>query len=123
MKLPPKVSGPFHRSRSIFFPLRYELQVSDGIFQSQRPRPSGWTHMVLNYFGPDGGTKLYFNGVYQSSNIPKFGAGIDPGDGRTVVGRKNADSDYYYSSLEIDELALFNNTLSDVQIGELFNSL
>ena len=79
--------------------------------------------MVLNYFGPDGGTKLYYNGAYHRTNIPKFGAGIDPGDGRTVVGRREANADNFYASVEFDELAFFNSTLSDVQISELFNSL
>ena len=79
--------------------------------------------MVLNYLGPDDGTKLYYNGIYHRSNIPKFGDSINPGNGRTVVGRREASYDYYCASLEIDELIMFNSTLSDAQIWELFNSV
>ena len=79
--------------------------------------------MVLNYLGPDAVTKLYYNGVYESSNSPKFGYDINPGDGRVVVGRKDTNLAHSYSSVEIDDLAFFNSTLSDVQISELFNSL
>ena len=79
--------------------------------------------MVLNYFGPDGGTKLYYNGAYHRTNIPKFGAGIDPGDGRTVVGRREANADNFYASVESMSLLFLTRPLSDVQISELFNSL
>ena len=36
--------------------------MTDGKFQGSVDKPSGWTHMVLNYLGPDAGTKLYYNG-------------------------------------------------------------
>ena len=113
----------YHFLIFICLSFRYELQVTDGKFQMSGDKPSGWTHVIVNYLEPNAGTKLYYDSVYHRGNIPKFGDSYTPGNGRTVIGRRNVNSDSSYASLEIDELAMFNASLSDVQIGELFDSL
>ena len=40
-------------------------------------------------------------------------------DGRIVIGRLYTNSDQAYSSVEIDELRFFNQTLSEAQITML----
>ena len=42
-----------------------------------------------------------------------------PGDGRIVIGRRFTGSDREYISVQVDELLLFNKTLSEEEIRKL----
>ena len=44
----------------VFVPVR-ELRV-------ELNRPIGWTHVVLNYIGPNAGIKVYYNGTEVGSD-------------------------------------------------------
>ena len=56
--------------------------------------PSGWTHIVLNYLGPENGqgNKVYFNGTQVRSAALKAPITNNPGGGRVVVGRHYVDN-------------------------------
>ena len=98
------------------------LQVMDGWLQivDVGQVSSEWTHIVLNYIGPnDGqGIRIYLDGVLTGSDDTKS---LDrdpspPGEGRIVVGREFTHFDDKYASVTLDELLIFNQTLSDQQI-------
>ena len=101
------------------------LQVMDGWFHivDVGQVSSQWTHVVLNYIGPnDGqGIRIYEDGVLTGSDDTKS-LGRDPspqGEGRIVVGREFTHFDDKYASVTLDELLIFNQTLSDQQILDL----
>ena len=81
----------------------------------------GWAHVVLNYYGPsDGqGFELYVNGTLGVSDGKKSSNTHASGDGEVVVGRLFTDSDGDYSGVDVDELLLFNKTLSQSEMQQL----
>ena len=85
-------------------------------------RPSGWTHVVLNWNGA-AGLDFYYNGEEEDVGPPTPGS--DPprpdSDGRVVVGRTYTDIDTAYSSIMLDELLFFNYKLNSDQIQMLYN--
>ena len=92
--------------------------MPSGAFIAQHPRPEGWTHIVLNYLGPNNGEgiRMFFDGTQVASDTTKDWE-FSAGDGRIVVGRINTDKENKYSSAEIDELIYFNNSLSTEEIA------
>ena len=76
-----------------------------------------WTHIVLNYFGPnDGqGIQVYFNGVEVGQDTSKASKSFSTGDGRVVLGRRKTDSDKSYASADVDEVLFFNTKLNNTQ--------
>ena len=75
--------------------------------------------MVVNYVGPEDGAgfKVYLDGEFAadcSDDVIK-----SPGDDRIVVGRTRTNEDQLHASLELDEVLLFNATLSEEVIETL----
>ena len=67
--------------------LRFRIYLLATEFRVDLNRPAGWTHIVLNYFGPTARIKVYFNGAEVASDKTKSGGSRSTGDGRVVVGR------------------------------------
>ena len=109
----------------MFWNLRLRVLIPDGRFKVNLPIQTGWTHIVLNYIGPnDGeGIRSYVNGQEVASETTKSRRSSLPGDGRIVVGRRSTDQDMYYTSVQIDELVFFNKTLSTTEITAMYNAV
>ena len=87
-------------------------------------RQTGWTHIVLNYIGPNDeqGIRGYYNGMEVVNGFTKD-ATRSPGDGRIVVGKIKTDENRDYPSMQIDELIFFNKALSTTDIKLLYNTV
>ena len=87
-------------------------------------KPSGWTHVVLNYIGPNDGEGIrgYVNGVEVASDTTKTNASHSAGDGRIVVGRFKTDTDLSYASVHVDELIYFEASLTNDDVQSIYNS-
>ena len=83
--------------------------------------PEIWTHVVLNYVGLEEctGIKIYENGRFTAADTTKTRSVYAPAEGRLVIGRSSIASDGRYSSVKLDELMLFDSTLSEDQIRDL----
>ena len=111
-------------SEQVFF-FRYSLTLTDGQFKvTMDGNPSGWTHIVVNYLGPDNGQGIwiYYDGQFQKNSDTKETSESQPGNGLTAVGRRYYNMHEGYASLEIDELVFFNMKLSDDQIVQLYDA-
>ena len=101
------------------------LTVVGGHFYVYKlPSSLVWTHVVLNYIGPEDdtqGIRVYFNGALEDTDTHKSGTQKQPGDGRLVFGRQHSDADEDYASVGVDELLLFNQKLTDEEILSLKN--
>ena len=90
-------------------------------FSAIHPKPSGWTHTVMNYAGPNegDGVRIFFDGAEVARDttidvIPKRTS-----TSRTlIVGRYYYHWDTRYSAIQVDELMLFNHTLSMDEIKQ-----
>ena len=104
------------------FCLRFWALQPDGYFYASHTRPTGWTHIVLNYIGSnDGqGIRIYFDEVEVASDTTKDRRPYSIGDGRIVVGRQYTDRDAMYMSVQVDELIFFNQSLSNTDINALY---
>ena len=104
---------------------RYDLFLLDGYFIASHSPPSGWTHIVLNYIGPNNGQgiRIFVDGAEVRSDTDKV-LPINPysaGDGRIVVGRRFTGTDEKYARVQIDELIYFNQALKESEIASLYN--
>ena len=104
------------------FVCRYQFTILDGGFYVYADTPSGWTHLTLNYIGPDDeqGIDIYHDGTLTGSSTAKHAGSRSPGDTRVVIGRAFRDRDDYYGGVEVDELLFFNEKLTDQQIQDIF---
>ena len=100
------------------------VYLLDGSFRVSHTRPTGWTHIVLNYIGPsDGeGIRIYYDGAEVANDMTKSKGLFNPADGGILVA-KVAYGDYGYTSLQIDELIFFNKTLSTTDITATYNGV
>ena len=87
------------------------------------PKPTGWTHVVLNYIGPNNGQgiQVYHGGEPAGRGDTKSGLKHSPGDGRVVLGRVFTDSNSYYASVDVDEISFFNKALTGGDIRYIKN--
>ena len=81
-----------------------------------------WFFFVLNYEGPNKGEgiTLYINGVIKTRASWKFIVEAPPGDGRVVIGKCYTKYDIWYASTIIDELTLWNRTLTPMEIQSMY---
>ena len=77
----------------------------------------------MNYIGPaDGqGITVYIDGALQGSDTSKATRSRQPGDGRVVIGRRRTNIDQKYESVMVDELTLWNRTLTLQEIQAVYN--
>ena len=87
--------------------------------------PSDWTHIVLNYIGPQDGERIrvYYNGVQTGNDTTKDPFGFSPGHGRVVIGRFPTDFDGQNGGVNINELLFFNRRLSDQDVQAISNMI
>ena len=99
----------------------FEILLQDGAFGTGTPKPSGWTHIVLNYLGPNNGQgiRIYHNGTEVASDTTKASHGFSAGDGRIAVGRYRTNRNDHYGNAQVDELIFFNQALSQDDITML----
>ena len=95
----------------------------DGQFKALTSPPTGWTHIILNYMGPDDGQgfTIYHDGGHEVDASDKEPLTNPPSDGRVVVGRRYAYLDELYGGIDMDELLFFNEKLSDEEIVDIMN--
>ena len=110
-----------------FLCFRFRVYLLDVYYLVIQTRPTGWTHIVLNYIGPnDGqGIRIFYDGQEVTSEIRKSASSSSrpAGDGRIVVGRIYTDQDKLYASMQIDELAFFNEALSSTEITAMYSTV
>ena len=98
------------------------MLVGEGFFQVQHDRPTGWFHLAMVFHGPNEGEGItvYHDGVQVASDTTKWPYSFPPyrpGDGTFVIGRFYTDRGEDYSSVEVDELTLWNRNLTQQEIG------
>ena len=120
------VYSAYTRFQIKFLFSRVYVFLPDGHFLASPSKLTEWTHIVLNYIGPNNGQgiQIYYNGQeVESDTIKDAARSHSAGDGRVVLGRLYTNSDDYYGSVEIDELLFFNQTLSNDDINALYNAV
>ena len=104
---------------------RYSVYLPDGHFEFRGERRSGWVHAVMNYVGPNEGQgiRIYNDGELIGSDTTKSGEANSPSDGRILIGRADlpligsgGGTLPFYTSVEVDELLIFNRTLTEPEI-------
>ena len=95
------------------------------IYDVDITNPGEWTHIVMNYIGPNRtqGIRAYTNGAFTSKDMYYSTLIRSAGDGHVVIGRqftKEAKSYADYPTVDLDELMLFNHILTEEQIAELY---
>ena len=105
------------------FIFRFVIHLLDRWFRTDVAPPAVWTHVVLNYLGPEEGEgiRVYYNGVQTGSDDTERLSTFQAGVGRVAVGRLYTDTDSDYPGVDVDELMFFNESLSSQQILDLAN--
>ena len=100
---------------------RFRIILLDAALTLDVTPPSGWTHVVMNYLGPEDeqGIRVYFNGTQVRSDNTKQPATYQPGGDRVVVGRFYVNYDDSYGNVDMDELLFFNEALTDENIRDM----
>ena len=76
---------------------------------------------MLNYIGPNNGEgiRIYYNGKKEASSGRKLYGGNTAHSGRIIAGRFNTEADQYYTSVQVDELIFFDQSLTLEEINML----
>ena len=100
--------------------------LTDVYFYETHPRPSsGWFHFILNYIGPDNGEAIwmYIDGSDVGNYTSKSGGPFSAGDSRIVVGKTYTRLNGQHTSVQLDELIFFNQTLTNTEVQSIYNSV
>ena len=79
---------------------------------------SGWTHIAVNYIGPDNGQgfRLYRDGVLAQIGFVKQAGGYTSANNTMRLGQL---PDNFYGDIVVDELLFFNKVLNETFISQL----
>ena len=103
----------------------YSVHLPDGYFEFLVPPTLSWIHAVMNFIGPDEGQGImvYNDGKLIGNDTTKFNATNSPSNGRIQIGREDFryinNPDYtfpFHASVEVDELLIYNRTLTEPEI-------
>ena len=81
--------------------------------------PAGWFHAVLTFQGDQ--IRVYQNKILQSRPLQTGPVSHPSGPGRVVIGKGFIDRDNYMGSVAVDELAMWNQALSEAEVAQLYN--
>ena len=98
---------------------RFVVYLPEGRFFTEIDQaPTNWTHVVLNYLGPEEGmgTRIYLDGAYSAGDSSISREANSIGDSRLVIGRRYTALDRDYASAEVDEVLLFNAAVTEEEI-------
>ena len=104
---------------------RVNVQFSTKYHWVREPITTEWTHFVVNYldYHSDEAVQIYYDGEkWTGDSVPTVRTATPSDRRRIVIGRKYDDVDGEYSTMEINELALYNTVLSSEQISDLYDS-
>ena len=95
--------------------------MNDGFFRARLDPITGWFHLVVVYLGPNNGQGLvvYINGTQERRKTTKHDDSRQPSNGQLVIGKKTTNGDYFYSSVAVDELTLWNRQLTAQEVEDL----
>ena len=76
---------------------------------------------MLNFNGPDDDNRfsVYHDGALAANAFGPRGGRSAAEDTRLVIGRSRVEANFGYSSIEVDELVLFNRALNATEIRML----
>ena len=103
---------------------RTKISVSDGDFYESSDQVSdSWFHVVINYIVSDCGKGFttYINGRAAMSDRSINEGFNTAGNGRIVIGRSFTEVNDFYTTMEMEELVIFNRFLTDEQINQIRN--
>ena len=103
---------------------RFRVSLRTGYFEeTYLSNPSEWTHIVLNYLGPNigKGIRVYLDGSDRTLGTFMTSAQVPAGDGRIVLGRLYTNGAESYSSVQVDELIFFNQALAPSAVRALWS--
>ena len=85
-----------------------------------RPRsfPSGWFHIVIVY--QDGGLTAHHVGTFEETDTSLGDGTQSLSSGKMIIGRKSTDVNNFYTSVMVDELNLWNRSLTSHQIYNMY---
>ena len=108
----------------IIYFLKVLVILPNGQIFTDCPKPTEWTHIVMNYIEPnDGeGIRMFVNGTEVASDTDTIEWSSSAGDGRIVVGRQITNVDFNYASFQVDELLYFNAALTSDDVQLIYNS-
>ena len=104
--------------------LRFIVLLPTGVLKVIYTKPTGWTHIVGNYIGPnDGeGVRMFINGAEVASDTTKWIQSFSAGDGRIIIGRIYTNGDNDHASVQVDELIYINAALTSDDVQSIYNS-
>ena len=78
---------------------------------------------MVNYIGPNAGDgiRVFYDGTLVTSDDTADAKSFQSGSGRIIAGRDRDDLDDLYASVNVDELTMFNQSLTTEQINILAN--
>ena len=103
----------------ILFTHRYLLRFSNYKFAVETTSlPTDWFHMVIVYH--NGGLTVHHVGTFEMTDSNTGGETNSPSSGRKTIGRKSADVHDAYTSMIVDELTMWNRTLTTQEIQDMY---
>ena len=103
---------------------RYEIGGTSGYFLQEVPVVSGdWHQVVLVFHGLNNGEGItvYNNGTQMAMQSMKTEEALQMGDGRVIIGRLYTELNGAYCSVEVDDLMLWNEALTQQDVAKLIN--
>ena len=102
---------------------RYQILLPSGRFISETVQApvNQWLHIVFNFIGSKNGQgfKAYHDGALVLNDTSKDKDRWLPADKNIVIGRLYTEQGGGYSSVQVDEVLLYNYALTEKQIDRL----
>ena len=102
----------------------FRLIEANGPYHTKGPlvQDNEWVHSVMIYSGPNTGIRVHVNGDVKTDNSRGTSSKEAlNSSGRVVVGRRYVETDKAYCSTMVDELMLWNRSLTTREVEHLIS--
>ena len=100
----------------------FRLIEANGTYHTKGPsvQDNEWVHAAIIYNGPNTGIRVHVNGDVKTDN-GRSASNKEESTGRVVIGRRYVETDKAYCSVTVDELMLWNRSLTSEEAEHLIS--
>ena len=100
----------------------FRLIELNGIYATKGPKvqDDDWVHAVMIYYGPNTGIRVHVNGGVKTDK-GRSASSKEASSGHVVIGRRYVTVNEKYCSVTVDELMLWNRSLTTEEAEHLIS--
>ena len=84
--------------------------------------PANWFHTTVVVHGSDVSASVYMNGSPAETSTTEYNGTYNPGYSEIGIGKLYLNDDRFHSTVEVDELIIWNRSLTEKEVYTVYHA-